>query len=30
MSVELKGQLDVTVAKQSLIGFGVGSGADEK
>jgi hypothetical protein len=30
MSVELKGQLDVTVAKQSLNGFGVGSSADEK
>ena len=30
MSVELKGQLDVTVAKQSLNSFGVSSGADEK
>jgi hypothetical protein len=30
MSVELKSQLDVAVAKQSLHGFRISSGADEK
>ena len=30
MSVELKCQLDITVPKQSLHGFGIGSDADEK
>ena len=30
MSVELKRQLDVAVAKQSLYGFWIGSDADEK
>jgi len=30
MSVELKRQLDIAVAKQSLYGLGVGSDPDEK